>query len=357
MNFNHHNKIVIAANNGDVGGGEVMLLALAEELTALGSAVTIVGPKSPSGLVNAAKNRALSTVILDASTRFEYVRALRKWDRRHRNGVLWCNGLLPAVATAGHSKRVVHLHQRPRGKQRLLAKISRWGSVVTLVPSADMASAVRGSSVLHNWVEGLGEAQETGPALDPQGLIRLGFLGRPSTDKGVEILAEAVRILDHESPGRYRLVLAGESRFVGKASRHAVEASLAGLGNLVERTGWIEPEDFFGRVDVLVCPSVWAEPFGLVVAESMSARVPVVVSDAGALPEVVGPEHPWIAKAGDAVDLARVVREAAQGDPAAVERSFQRWKSLFSPTAGRQRLRLLLNNPGFSIVFEEKVGP
>ena len=89
----------------------------------------------------------------------------------------------------------------------------------------------------------------------------------------------------------------------------------------------------------------------------MSAGIPVVVSDAGALPEVVGPEHPWIARAGDAEDLARVIRQAAQGDPAAVERAYRRWKSLFSPEAGRERLRLLLETLGLSTSTPEKVRP
>jgi glycosyltransferase involved in cell wall biosynthesis len=350
-------RIVIAANNGDLGGGEVMLLALADALTALGITVAVVGPSSPAGLVDSARDRGFDTVILDANTRVEYLRALRKWDGRHRDGVLWCNGLLPAVATAGHRNRIVHLHQRPRGKQRYLAPVARWGSMTTLVPSRDMATAVRGSSVLHNWVEPIQEATVTPSPRGPAEPIRLGFLGRPSTDKGVEILAEAVRILDRESPGQYRLVLAGESRFVSDTSRNAVQTALASLGHLVERTGWIPPEDFFGRVDVLVCPSIWAEPFGLVVAESMSARVPVVVSDAGALPEVVGPEHPWIAMTGDAEDLARVVRQAADGDAAAVERAYRRWRSLFSPEAGRQRVRSLLDSLGLSIASQEKAKP
>lgn len=357
MTVVHANKVVIAANNGDIGGGEVMLLALAKELTSIGMTVTIVGPSRPAGLVDAARDRCFDTVALEATTRVEYLRALRKWDRRHRGSVLWCNGLLPAVATAGHRRRIVHLHQRPRGKQRLLATIARWGSLATLVPSADMATAVRGSSVLPNWVAGLNETEKATPLVLSSVPIRLGFLGRPSTDKGVQVLANALRLLDEESPGQYRLVLAGESRFVDEESRKAVAEALASLGDLVERTGWIAPEEFFGRVDLLVCPSIWAEPFGLVVAESMSAKVPVVVSDAGALPEVVGPEHPWIAKAGDAEDLARVIHQAAKGDPAAVERAYRRWKSLFSPEAGRERLRLLLGTLGLPTATPEKARP
>ena len=348
---------MIAANNGDIGGGEVMLLSLADALTNSGVAVSIVGPRSPSGLVEAAKARGFDTIVLEASTRRGYMRALRMWDRQHRVGILWCNGLLPAVATAGGASRLVHLHQRPRGKQRLLAGIARLGALATLVPSADMANVVRGSKVLLNWVEKVHASTAVPLQEKPVSPIRLGFLGRPSIDKGVGVLAEAVDILNRATPGRYVLVVSGESRFVEATSRSAVETSLGGLGDIVERTGWIQPADFFSRIDILVCPSIWSEPFGLVVAESMSARVRVVVSDAGALPEVVGHDHPWISRACDAVDLARVIGRAAQGDPGAVERSYQRWESMFSPEAGRLRVRKLLTELSLPAPSCKKVDP
>jgi glycosyltransferase involved in cell wall biosynthesis len=108
------------------------------------------------------------------------------------------------------------------------------------------------------------------------------------------------------------------------------------------------PDEFLGTIDLLVCPSTVPEGFGLAVAEAMSARVPVVVSDAGALPDVVGPEHPWVASAGDARDLADVIARAAAALPAddAVERAHERWAREFSPAQGRERLREFLDALG-----------
>ena len=97
-------------------------------------------------------------------------------------------------------------------------------------------------------------------------------------------------------------------------------------------------------------PSTWAEPFGLVATEAMSARVPCVVSDAGALPEVLGPAHPWVARAGDVDDLATVVRQCAEASPedrqAVVERAYARWEMHFSPAAGRERVASLVARLG-----------
>ena len=75
-------------------------------------------------------------------------------------------------------------------------------------------------------------------------------------------------------------------------------------------------DEFFSRVDVAVFPSVWDESFGLVAAEAMEAGCPVIVSDAGGLPEVVGPDHPWVVPRGDAAALADVLADAIDALPA-----------------------------------------
>jgi glycosyltransferase involved in cell wall biosynthesis len=55
----------------------------------------------------------------------------------------------------------------------------------------------------------------------------------------------------------------------------------------------------FREADVLLCPSTWDEPFGLVVLEAYAAGLPVIASRVGALPELV--EHEF---AGLLVDPA-----------------------------------------------------
>lgn len=334
--------ISLATNNGAIGGGEVMLLNIAKAMNELGFDVCVIGPREPSGLVDSAVSSGFRTRVLDAENRREYMFALRQWDAAHRVGVLWCNGLVPAVATFGHSNRIVHLHQRPFGVQRPLSRIARMRALVTVVPSHNMASAIAGSKVLYNWVEGVPNARSAGKSrtVPP---TRVGFLGRPSIDKGLDVLAEALQLLDARNPGSFRLVLAGESRFVNHQAQDQVAEALRPIQHLVESTGWIRPKDFFEQVDFLVCPSTWPEPFGLVIVEAMSARVPFIISDAGALPEVAGVHHPWVFSAGDAGNLAFVLERAAKADNEShIESSFNRWNDHFSPEAGKQRLSKLL---------------
>jgi glycosyltransferase involved in cell wall biosynthesis len=83
-------------------------------------------------------------------------------------------------------------------------------------------------------------------------------------------------------------------------------------------------------LDVLVLPSratpVWKEQFGRVLTEAMACRVPVVGSDSGAIPEVIG-EAGLIFPAGDASALAGCLARL-QAEPALraelAERGYQR---------------------------------
>jgi glycosyltransferase involved in cell wall biosynthesis len=335
-------RVHLAANNPDLGGGEQVLLRHAEALLELGHPVTVVAADSPTEVLDAAAGVGAEVVAIRADDRRDHLRRLRAWDRTERDGVLWCHGLVPALATAGHGRRIVHLHQDPRGRaQAVAARVARRGALATLVPSSDMSGRVPGSRAHANWTADLPVLDRSG---DRPGAV--GYLGRISTDKGVDVLARAVARAD--VPGA--LLLAGDSRYVADADVRTVEHALAGLGPRVVRLGHTSPADLFRRVDVAVFPSVWPEPFGLVVAEAMAAGVPFVISDAGALPEVAGPDHPWVARAGDADDLARVLERALGATPAEVRdvtgRARRRWEEQYSPLAGRLRVEGLLAELG-----------
>jgi glycosyltransferase involved in cell wall biosynthesis len=85
------------------------------------------------------------------------------------------------------------------------------------------------------------------------------------------------------------------------------EASRLGVADRVTIVGRVsQPElaRWYRRAQVLVAPSLY-EGFGLPAAEAMACGIPVVVSDGGALPEVVADgETGRIVAAGDAAALA-----------------------------------------------------
>lgn len=219
------------------------------------------------------------------------------------------------------------------------ARAARRGALATIVPSRFVAARLPGSRVLENWVAPLDVVRT--PQRNP---YVIGFLGRLSEDKGVGVLTEAVNRMIADGHD-VRLLIAGEARFVDATTAARIEADLENLGDRVERRGWVDRRDFFDQVDLAAFPSVAAESFGLVAAEAMSARCPFVVSDAGALPEVVGAEYPFIAPAGDADALAEALVRALDADWSTVtERSYSRWSEIFSPEAGRGRLAALLDS-------------
>lgn len=334
--------MAIATNNGDMGGGEVMLLNIATALRAMSIHVTVLAPTSPGELLEQARSRGLDVVPLKASSRPGYVRALASWRLRNRDVPLWCNGLVPTVATTGMGPRIAHLHILPTGLNALAARVGRLGAAAVLVPSRFMASRIPGTRVLENWTEDL---TFRGSESSPNGPLRVGFLGRLTTDKGVHVLARAMVEVIARSEREVRLVLAGENRFGDSSDDREIQAALEPLAGAVDHLGWVPRVEFFDQVDLAVFPSVWEEPFGLVAAEAMARGVPFVISDAGALPEVVGGHYRWVARRGNAADLADVIHAALASLSSAgrtLGASRARWERRYSPRAGSRRVARLL---------------
>jgi UDP-glucose:(heptosyl)LPS alpha-1,3-glucosyltransferase len=106
----------------------------------------------------------------------------------------------------------------------------------------------------------------------------VGFVGKEWKRKGLPFAAEIVKELRLTRPN-CRLVV------IGPGAQSNVQELFADWSGGYELAGWSK----FARYtefDVLLHPAV-AEPYGMVITEAMSARVPVVISDAcGARTEV-----------------------------------------------------------------------
>ena len=55
--------------------------------------------------------------------------------------------------------------------------------------------------------------------------------------------------------------------------------------------GYCDSDAFMQSIDVLVVPSLWAEPFGLVAVEGCANNLPVIASNMGGLPEIIRDEY------------------------------------------------------------------
>jgi len=120
-------------------------------------------------------------------------------------------------------------------------------------------------------------------ALGPGGPL-IGMAARLATEKGVEVLLEAMpRILERYP--RARVLFAGPHRNVLGEAAYArrLAPRIAALGEHWRFLGTLDPPQmamFFGACDVTVLPSLNStESFGLVQIESMLCGTPVVASD------------------------------------------------------------------------------
>ena len=140
----------------------------------------------------------------------------------------------------------------------------------------------------------------------------MGYAGRLADHKGVDVLLDAVAGMPE-----VQLTLAGDGPAAGALRQRAAKPDLAGRVTFLGRLDDHELAAFYGGLDVLAVPSLttptWVEQFGRVAVEAMAAGVPVVASDSGALPDVVG-EAGLLVPPGNA-EILRVALEDVLGDP------------------------------------------
>jgi len=123
---------------------------------------------------------------------------------------------------------------------------------------------------------------------DSTAVFRIGYAGRLVPEKGVDLLLEAMANL----AGPWRLVIVGTGPEQGRLAALARRPSLAGRVSFEGYLPSVRLPAFYRQLDALVLPSRsrpnWVEQFGRVLIEAMASGVPVVGSNCGEIPKVVG---------------------------------------------------------------------
>lgn len=302
-------KILISSHAfaPSIGGLETVTRLLAREFAALGHDTTVITQTS------AASDPPGSYRIV-RQPRIEQVRRLvRQCD------VFWHNNLSlrtfwPALWLG---KPIVITHQgsycaRPAGLD-LTQRLKH--AVVRRYPSVAISHAVAGcfatqSTVIPNPYDADAFFVRS-PSSPRDNFI---FVGRLVTEKGVDLLLEAfARIVRADfSP---RLTIVGDGP---ELARLKVLSLQLGLTGTVDFTGAAGPSVIADKLNahrVMVVPSRYDEPFGIVALEGIACGCAVIASSGGGLPEAVGPCGVTFAN-GDVDALARALEQFARAPSA-----------------------------------------
>jgi glycosyltransferase involved in cell wall biosynthesis len=128
--------------------------------------------------------------------------------------------------------------------------------------------------------------------------------------KGIGVLLDAIA-----SESSWTVQIVGDGPLAG-----VLRARAGALGDQVSFVGFVsgeQLEELYQTFDVVIVPSLstpgWTEQFCRVAVEAMASGVPVIASDCGALPEVVG-DAGILVPPGDPAALRRALNVLAS-DP------------------------------------------
>jgi glycosyltransferase involved in cell wall biosynthesis len=167
---------------------------------------------------------------------------------------------------------------------------------------------------------------------------RLTFIGRTDRLKGCRLLIGALPAIQSRLNGPIVLTIAGDGPDLERCREAARRTMSETSGIDIVFLGWVPHarcEELLASTEVLVVPSLWPEPFGLVGPEAIRRGVPVAAFAVGAIPE-------WL-EDGRTGALASADPPTAEGLTIAVERC------LTSPAIGRGVREQARQDLGYSI--------
>ncbi len=141
------------------------------------------------------------------------------------------------------------------------------------------------------------------------------WVGRLAPEKGLDTLIEAaVRCRQYSA---WKLFLIGEGvlrkALSDHVSRFGMQDRIFFMGNRND------VRDYLHAFDVFVMPSL-TEGLPMALLEAAAARLPLLVSDVGAMPRVVRNQNGWVLPPGDLEALASLMGEVCQFDRVLLQR-------------------------------------
>ncbi len=135
----------------------------------------------------------------------------------------------------------------------------------------------------------------------------IGYIGRLAQEKGVDILIRAISRLNVNAHG----MIVGDGKEKENLKILARNLKIENRITWYDAVSYMEVPKLVRQFDILVLPSrntkIWKEQFGRVLIEAMALGVPVIGSNSGDIPNVIG-ECGLIFKENDYEELANSIK-------------------------------------------------
>ena len=173
-------------------------------------------------------------------------------------------------------------------RRNLLLKLDKIYCVSEFVKKRFLIGVIDYSNkviVLHN---GVIRTQKTMPKKQKQII----YVGRIVKEKGVDLFVDAIKEIYQDFKDWNFKIIGSPKLGINKLDDFSIKIKedFEALGERAKVTGFINSKKLnkiMSDTSVIVIPSVWNEPFGLVAAEAMSNGVAVISSNSGGLPEII----------------------------------------------------------------------
>ncbi|MDK2899441.1 MAG: hypothetical protein PWQ10_628 [Patescibacteria group bacterium] len=135
----------------------------------------------------------------------------------------------------------------------------------------------------------------------------IAYLGRIIEPKGVKLAIDAVKRYNQTAKNPLKLKIAGK-HYADESKDNYWKTQIENeLSETIEYVGFIknkeEKNKFLGNAKALIIPSLFEEPFGMVMIESLACGTPIIGLNSGAIPEIINNKNGILVKKSESKEL------------------------------------------------------